>query len=159
MIHQTSTLTTSFPQEVPIDPLDSLDAPLDPLGPLNIPLGQVLAPEFLSAMCSVSGDMKGGQVGYPWKGLSKCSSEMLISGRYCTPVESYVWYPHNARSKLARSHLVPKQPTIKTGPQPFRQKGVWSPMFSHYFTFYDPSQYLSSFPRNGPESKQFSFFY
>ena len=26
-------------------------------------------------------DMKGGQVGYPWKGLSKCSSEMLISGR------------------------------------------------------------------------------
>ena len=67
MIHQTSTLTTSFPQEVPIDPLDSLDAPLDPLGPLNIPLGQVLAPEFLSARCSVSGDMKGGQVGYPLK--------------------------------------------------------------------------------------------
>jgi len=27
----------------------------------------------------------------------------------------------------------------------FRQKGVWSPMYSHHFTFYDPSQYLSSF--------------
>ena len=40
-----------------------------------------LAPGFSGASCSVSGDMKGGQVGYPWKGLSKCSSEMLISGR------------------------------------------------------------------------------
>ena len=79
MIHQTSTLTTSFPQEVPIDPLDSLDAPLDPLGPLNIPLGQVLAPEFLSARCSVSGDMKGGQVGYPWKGLSKLLFNLISS--------------------------------------------------------------------------------
>ena len=37
--------------------------------------------EFSGARCSVSGDMKGGQVGYPWKGLSKCSLEMLISGR------------------------------------------------------------------------------
>ena len=26
------------------------------------------------------GDIKGGQVEYPWKGLSKCSSGMLISG-------------------------------------------------------------------------------
>ena len=41
-------------------------------------------PEFLGARCSVPGDMKGGQVGF-----SKCSSEMLISGRKCTPVESY----------------------------------------------------------------------
>ena len=40
-----------------------------------------LAPGFSGARCSVSGDMKGGQVGYPWKGLSKCSLEMLISGR------------------------------------------------------------------------------
>ena len=40
-----------------------------------------LAPEFSGARCSVSGDMKCGKVGYPWKGLSKCSSEMLISGR------------------------------------------------------------------------------
>ena len=39
-----------------------------------------LAPEFSGARCSVSGDMKCGQVGYPWIGLWKCSSEMLISG-------------------------------------------------------------------------------
>ena len=40
-----------------------------------------LAPEFPGARCLVQGFSKSGQVGYPWKGLSKCSSEMLISGR------------------------------------------------------------------------------
>ena len=39
------------------------------------------APEFPDTRCFVRGDRKGGQVGYPWKGLSKCSSEMHISGR------------------------------------------------------------------------------
>ena len=40
----------------------------------------------------------------------------------------------------------------------FRQKGVWSPMNSHHLTFYDPSQYLSLFPSNGPKSEKFPFF-
>ena len=51
------------------------------LGDMPGARGRHIAPEFFGARCSVSGDMKGGQVGYPWKGLSKCSSEMLISGR------------------------------------------------------------------------------
>ena len=42
---------------------------------------QHLAPEFPGARCFVPGDMIGGQVGVPWKGLSKCSTGMLISGR------------------------------------------------------------------------------
>ena len=40
-----------------------------------------LAPEFPGARYFLPGDMKGGQVGYPWKGPSKCSLGMLISGR------------------------------------------------------------------------------
>ena len=74
-----------------------------------------LAPEFSGARCSVSGDMKGGQVGYPWKGLSKCSSEMLISffGRNskiktpCTfPMRRiFLWLVHSP-SEEEQDHLV-----------------------------------------------------
>ena len=42
--------------------------------------GRHIATEFPGTRCFLPGDMKGGQVEYPWKGLSKCSSEMLILG-------------------------------------------------------------------------------
>ena len=37
-------------------------------------------------------------------------------------------------------------------------KGVCSPMYSHYLTFYGPSHYLFSFPSNGPQRKKIPFF-
>ena len=40
----------------------------------------------------------------------------------------------------------------------FCQKGVCSPMYTGHFTFYDPSQYLFSFPSNRPKTKKFTFF-
>ena len=43
-----------------------------------------------------------------------------------------------------------KQPCRDGRPAPFRQKGVWSPMHIDHFTFYGPSQYLSSFLSNMP---------
>ena len=40
----------------------------------------------------------------------------------------------------------------------FRPKGVCSPMYTRLFTFYGPSQYLSSFPSWWPKSKKIAFF-
>ena len=40
----------------------------------------------------------------------------------------------------------------------FRHTGDCFPMCNHHLTFYDPSQYLSSFPSNGPKSKEFLYF-
>ena len=40
----------------------------------------------------------------------------------------------------------------------FRPKGVCSPIYTGLFTYYGPSQYLSSFPSNGPKSKKIPFF-
>ena len=39
----------------------------------------------------------------------------------------------------------------------FPPKGVCSLMCTGLLTFYGPSEYLSSFPRNGPKSKNFQF--
>ena len=39
----------------------------------------------------------------------------------------------------------------------FPPKGVCSLMCTGLLTFYGPSEYLSSFPRNGPKSKHFQF--
>ena len=41
----------------------------------------------------------------------------------------------------------------------FRPKGVCSPIYTGLFTFYGPSQYLSSFPSNGPKSKKIPVFF
>ena len=48
-----------------------------------------LAPEFASARCFVQGDMKGGQVGYLSKGLSKCERKESYLSK--TPFLSFVY--------------------------------------------------------------------
>ena len=52
------------------------------------------------------------------------------------------------------------QNTIKTALQPLFAKKALGPlciMHIHHLTFYGPSQYLSSFPSNGPKSINFRF--
>ena len=55
------------------------------------------------------------QMGYPWKELSKCSSEMLISGPWCTPVKSYgpnliLPFKTGGSQNLWKEHYLSKTP-------------------------------------------------
>ena len=66
---------------------------------------------------------------------------IFTNGSLLSPSTDFGWSKHSQNCSAAN----------------FRQQGVWSLMHSHHLTFYDPSQYLSSFPSNCPKSKQILF--
>ena len=91
-----------------------------------------LAPEFPGARCLVQGDRKGGQVGYPWKRLSKCSSEMYFS-RSLVHSSRKLWQKPNSGNSV---------PCIL----PCKIGGSWNLMKERYLS---KTPFLILFPKIG----------